>query len=189
MRVIAGEAGGMKLAAPRGTATRPTSDRVKEALFSILDSANQLNGVRVLDLFAGSGSLGIEALSRGAAHVTFVEKSQPALESIRQNLAHTRLTNRADLLTMDARQAVERLTRQAAQFDLVLMDPPYQTDIYLKVISQIEKRLLTHDGILVAEAATRIPLPLNIGALRRFDRRVYGDTALEFYSMEQSDAP
>jgi len=179
----------MRLTAPRGIATRPTSDRVKEALFSILDSANQLVGVHVLDLFAGSGSLGIEALSRGAAHATFVEKSGPALESIRQNLNHTRLTDRANLLNMDVRQALERLTRNATRFDLILMDPPYQADSYLEVINRIEKNLLAKGGILAAEAATRTPLPTHIGSLSRFDRRIYGDTALEFYSMEQHDAP
>ena len=189
MRVIAGEAGGMKLTAPRGIATRPTSDRVKEALFSILDSAGHLHEGRILDLFAGSGSLGIEALSRGAAHATFVEKSHPALEAIRLNLSHTRLTDRADLLNMDVRQALERLTRQRAQFELILMDPPYQADIYQKIISLVEKNLLAQGGILVAEAAARTPLPANSGSLIRFDRRVYGDTALEFYSMEQNDAP
>lgn len=189
MRVIAGKAGGMKLTAPRGTTTRPTADRVKEALFSILDSANHLENLRVLDLFAGSGALGIEALSRGAAHTTFVEKSRPAVDAIRQNLAHTKLANQADLLNMDVHQAIERLTHQATYFELVLMDPPYQADIYSKVITQIEKNILAEGGLLVAETATRTPLPEHIGSLFRFDRRIYGDTALEFYSLEQSDAP
>lgn len=179
----------MKLTAPRGTATRPTSDRVKEALFSILDSTNHLDGADVLDLFAGSGALGIEALSRGAAHATFVEKAAPAQESIRQNLTHTRLADRADILKMDVRQALERFTRNGTRFDLILMDPPYQADIYLEVIKRIEKNLLTKGGILVAEVATRTPLPDPIGSLSRFDHRIYGDTALEFYSMEQHDAP
>jgi 16S rRNA (guanine(966)-N(2))-methyltransferase RsmD len=179
----------MRLTAPHGIATRPTTDRVKEALFSILGSGNQLEGMHVLDLFAGSGALGIEALSRGAAHVSFVEKSRPALESIRQNLTHTKFTDRANLLNMDVRQALERFTRNGTRFDLILIDPPYQSDIYLEIINRIEKNLLTKGGVLVAESSTRIPLPAHIGSLSRYDRRIYGDTALEFYSMEQHDAP
>lgn len=190
VRVIAGQAGGMRLTAPSGTTTRPTSDRVKEALFSILESADHLNRARVLDLFAGSGSLGIEALSRGAEHVVFVEKNRSACAALQQNLSHTRLARQAQLLQMDSIHAVERLARHAEQFNLVLLDPPYQAGLYLKIIERVSTgSLLMPDGLLVAETATRSQLPERIGQCFRSDRRIYGDTALEFYLMEQNHAP
>ena len=189
MRVIAGEARGMRLSAPRGTTTRPTTDRVKEALFSLLDSAHRLDGARVLDLFAGSGSLGIEALSRGAEHVVFIEKNRQALESLQQNLLHTRFGDRSEVLPFDCMQALERLGRQKNRFDLVLLDPPYQAGLHQKVIELVGATLLAADGLLVAETASRMPLPERIGPCIQTDRRIYGDTALELYTMEQDHAP
>jgi len=189
VRVIAGKARGMRLTAPRGTTTRPTSDRVKEALFSLLDSAGRLDGMRVLDLFAGSGSLGIEALSRGAEQVTFIEKDRHALESLRLNLGHTGFSDRAEVLPFDCLQALERLVRQKVCFDLILLDPPYQAGLHQKVIELAGSALLAADGLVVAEAAARTPLPERIGPCNRSDRRIYGDTALELYTMEQRHAP
>lgn len=190
VRVIAGEARGMRLTAPRGTTTRPTTDRVKEALFSLLDSAHRLNGARVLDLFAGSGSLGIEALSRGAEHIVFIEKNKHALEALQQNLLHTRFSNRAEVQPFDCLQAIERLARRKAQFDLVLLDPPYQAGLHQKVIELVGATLLAANGLLVAETAARTPLPTCIGPCIQTDRRIYGDTALELYTLEQqSHAP
>jgi 16S rRNA (guanine(966)-N(2))-methyltransferase RsmD len=190
VRVIAGEARGMRLSAPRGTTTRPTTDRVKEALFSLLDSARRLDGARVLDLFAGSGALGIEALSRGAEHVVFIEKNRQALISLQQNLLHTRFSDRAEIHPFDCLQALERLARHTTQFDLVLLDPPYQAGLHQKAIELVGATLLAADGLLVAETAARMPLPERIGPCIRTDRRIYGDTALELYTMElQSHAP
>ena len=189
MRVIAGEARGMRLTAPRGTTTRPTTDRVKEALFSLLDSSHRLDGARVLDLFAGSGALGIEALSRGAEHVVFIEKNRQALVSLQQNLLHTRFSDRAEVHPFDCLQALERLARHKIQFDLVLLDPPYQAGLHQKVIELVGATLLAADGLLVAETATRMPLPEHIGPCIQINRRIYGDTALELYTMEQDHAP
>lgn len=188
MRVIAGTAGGLKLATPAGNATRPTADRVKEALFSILESMERLDGACVLDLFAGSGALGIEALSRGAAHATFVDKARPALAAIRSNLQHTRLSGQATVLALDVFAALEQLNRQDACFDLILLDPPYALGLQVKVIEQLA-RLAAPNGLIMAEAASRGPLPLQIGRFRRTERRVYGDTALEFFVPEGNDAP
>ena len=179
----------MRLTAPRGTTTRPTSDRVKEALFSILESSGRLDKAAVLDLFAGSGALGIEALSRGASHVVFVEKNKAAIAALQQNLTHTRLANQATVVQLDCIKAVERLARHTEKFDLVVLDPPYQSDVYLKIIELVVAKLLVPDGLLVAETATRTPLPEHIGQCIRSDRRMYGDTALEFYIMEHSYAP
>ena len=189
MRVIAGEARGMRLTAPRGTTTRPTSDRVKEALFSLLDSSGRLEEAELLDLFAGGGALGIEALSRGAKHAVFVEKNRHALDSLQQNLAHTRLGERAELLTGDCLQTMEWLGRQGRQFDLILLDPPYQAGLHQKIIERAGTTLLKPDGLLIAESAAREPLPEQIGCCVKTDRRVYGDTALELYLMEHHHAP
>lgn len=179
----------MRLTAPSGTKTRPTSDRVKEALFSLLESAGYLDGARVLDLFAGTGSLGIEALSRGADHVVFIEKDRHALEALQLNLAHTRSNDRAEVIPLDCLQAIGRLSRQKVLFDLVLLDPPYQAGLHQKVIELVGSALLAADGLVVAETATQAPLPERIGPCSRSDRRIYGDTALELYTMEQSHAP
>lgn len=189
MRVIAGAARGMHLTAPRGTTTRPTSDRVKEALFSMLTSAEQLDQAQVLDLFAGSGALGIEALSRGASHVVFVEKDRAALEVLHKNLSLTGFQDQSQILAMDCLQALKRLQHQQQRFTLILMDPPYKADNHKQIIELLSDNLLTLDGVLVVEVASRSSLPERVGSCIRTDRRVYGDTALEFFSVESHHAP
>jgi 16S rRNA (guanine966-N2)-methyltransferase len=121
MRVVAGTAGGLRLVAPPGRDTRPTSDRVREATFNALGSLGEIEGARVLDLFAGSGALGIEALSRGAEHATFVERDRAALEAIRANLASTGLEAAASVVPSDATAFI---TSGAGPFDVALLDPP-----------------------------------------------------------------
>lgn len=127
MRVVAGSARGRRLVAPRGRDTRPTSDRVREAIFNALGSLDVVDGARVLDLFAGSGALGIEALSRGAAHATFVDRDDRAVEAIWANLVATGLTDRA---MVSAHDAMSWLTRRPGPgaFELALADPPYAFD-------------------------------------------------------------
>jgi len=189
VRVIAGKCRGMRLVAPRGFTTRPTSDRVKEALFSILSSADRLQTARVLDLCAGSGALGIEALSRGAEIAVFIEKDRAALEALRKNLAQTGLKRCSQIMAMDCQQALKHLIQQQMRFSLVLFDPPYQADLYTSVISTVGSSLMAPDGLLVAEAAERLPLPEQIGPCVRTDHRLYGDTALAFYTLEAPHAP
>lgn len=188
MRVIAGTAGGLKLTTPTGNLTRPTADRVKEALFSILESAGMMPETRVLDLFAGSGALGIEALSRGAAHATFVDTSRPALAALQKNLQHTQLADRATVIGLNVFTALDQLLRQQASFDLILLDPPYALGLQTKVLERIGP-LLSPAGVVVAEAAAREPLPERVAGFQRTDRRVYGDTALEFFAPEGNNAP
>src|SRR5882757_9379369 len=122
MRVIAGSLGGRRLIAPPGRATRPTSDRVREALFSILGG---VEGDEVLDLFAGTGALGIEALSRGAKQVTFVEQARAALRALRQNLRQLDLEPRAQVIAAPVERVLQSPSWPAETFDLVLIDPPY----------------------------------------------------------------
>jgi 16S rRNA (guanine(966)-N(2))-methyltransferase RsmD len=182
MRVIAGTVRGVRLAAPRGIQTRPTADRVREALFSYIAARCDVDGIRVLDICAGTGSLGIEALSRGAGYCCFVERDRRALAALEQNLGVTGLRDRAETVPLDLLKALRLLARQGQTFDLILFDPPYASPLYGTVLELLDRSgLLADKGLLVAEAAAKSPLPERIGGLFRIDRRLYGDTALEFY--------
>ena len=185
MRVIAGSARGLRLAAPAGMLTRPTADRVKEALFSIIASRHDLVGARVLDICAGSGSLGIEALSRGAVSCCFIEQERPVLALLEKNLAKAGLDARGECLALDAIKGLNTLSRQGKTFDIVLFDPPYSSNLYSSVPQALSSlSLLSVEALLVAECSARIPLAERYDLLVRIDRRVYGDTALEFFVRE-----
>jgi len=185
MRVIAGSARGLRLTAPAGLQTRPTGDRVKEALFSIIASRRELVGARVLDICAGTGSLGIEALSRGAASCCFIEQGRPVLDVLEKNLARAGLAGKGQCLLLDALKGLNQLARQGKVFDIVFLDPPYSSDLYTPVPEALSSlSLLADGGLLVAECSARSPLADRYGMLVRADRRVYGDTALEFFVRE-----
>jgi len=183
MRVIAGAYGGRTLVAPAGTATRPTSDRVREALFSIL---GDLEGCKVLDLYAGTGALGIEALSRGATHATFVERGAPALRALRQNLETLGVRDGIDILTIPVEKALTRLPWPPEAFDLVLIDPPYAEvrgaglKRLTKAFNQGLASSVKAEGRVVLEHASADDGP-EIAGITRGETRVYGDTALSFY--------
>ena len=185
MRVIAGSARGVRLAAPAGLQTRPTGDRVKEALFSIIASRWELTGARVLDICAGTGSLGIEALSRGAVSCCFIEQERPVLTILEKNLVRAGLDSKAECLLLDAIKGLNLLSRQGKSFDIVFLDPPYSSSLYATVPEALSSLLLLSDGgLLVAECSARTHLAERYGMLVRIDRRVYGDTALEFFVRE-----
>lgn len=185
MRVIAGSARGTRLAAPRGVQTRPTADRVREALFSIIRSRCDLDGMHVLDLCAGTGGLGIEALSRGAASCCFVEHDRNALACLRKNLAATHMDEQAQLLEMDAVKALQLLAARKRRFGMIFFDPPYASGLYATVPEAVcNLNLLESGGLFVAECSSRDTLPERAGGLVKIDRRVYGDTALELFEME-----
>ena len=171
MRVVAGAFKGRRLQAPRGARTRPTSDKVREALFSLL---GHVSGLRVLDLYAGSGALGIEALSRGAASATFVERDQPAVAALRRNLAAVG----ADA-AVRRQDALRFLASASGPFDLVFVDPPY--DSAVRVAGPLSQRLpavLTQGARVVTESDKRAPLEL---ALPLEVERVYGDTRVAIH--------
>jgi 16S rRNA (guanine966-N2)-methyltransferase len=179
MRVIAGSRKGQKLAAPRGLGTRPTSDRVRENVFNLV---GPVDGARVLDLFAGSGALGIEALSRGATSVVFVERDPDAVRTIERNLDKLRLTG-ARVIHGDALRAIAQEAIAGAKYDLVLVDPPYG------MLTEIQPRLARHlppliaaDGVLVVETDSRTEpvLPLAIRTSRR-----YGQTRVTLFEAGQ----
>jgi 16S rRNA (guanine(966)-N(2))-methyltransferase RsmD len=185
MRVIAGSARGVRLAAPAGLLTRPTADRVKEALFSIIASRQSLIGARVLDICAGSGSLGIEALSRGAASCSFVEQDRSVVAVLEKNLTKAGLGSRGECLALDAIRGVNLLARQGKMFDIVFFDPPYSSVLYAPVSEVLGSLALMADGgLLVAECSSRNLLPDQLGTLVKIDSRVYGETALEFFVRE-----
>lgn len=177
MRVIAGRFGGRRLRAPPGRTTRPTSDRVREALFSTL---GPLEGARVLDLFAGSGALGIEALSRGAASAFFVERDRRAAEFVRANLEALELGEPEALLVVaPARVALRDASMRGETYDLVLLDPPYRRAPALgRELSEALRPLLADGARVVSESDRRAPLELG---LTLTDERRYGDTLIRIH--------
>lgn len=180
MRVIAGKARGRKLQSLAGRSVRPTSDRVKEALFSMLESRCDLGGARVLDLFAGSGALGIEALSRGAAEVVFVERDPAAARVVRRNLSVCDGTTA--LLPMDARRALEELERAGSRFDVVFLDPPYASDEGEKSLVVLGAGdLVAQSGLVVRESDSTVEPDERIGHLGLILTRRYGNTRISVY--------
>ncbi len=179
MRVIAGAYGGRRLRAPAGIDTRPTSDRVREALFSVLGP--EVEGARVLDLFAGSGALGIEALSRGASEATFVDASEAAVRCVKANLEALGL--RAPTRRSEASAFLRSASARGHHYDLVFLDPPYSSAA--RIGAELSSRLpdvLAPGATVVCESAPRWPLELDL-PLR--DERRYGDTLIRIYDSRQ----
>jgi 16S rRNA (guanine966-N2)-methyltransferase len=170
VRIIAGTHRGHRIAAPKGRDTRPTSDRVRENAFNLI---GPVDGAEVLDLFAGSGALGLEALSRGAAHATFVEHDRDACRVIDANL--DKLGLKATVLQLDA---VRALQQERGAYDLVLADPPYDYD--LSRLTPLLAKLLTADGVLVLESSSREPAP-EVPGLRERTTRTYGSARLTLF--------
>lgn len=171
---------------PQGVVTRPTSDRVKEALFSILTSRINFSNIRVLDICAGTGSLGIESISRGAESCCFIEYNRSVLPILNKNLAATNCESRSEVLCMDAVTALSRCAERGNYFDLVFFDPPYSSDLYQTVPDALASTALLAPGsILVIECSVRSPLQESYGMLKRIDRREYGETALELFIVEE----
>ena len=184
MRVIAGRLGGRKLVAPPGDATRPTADRVREALFSVLAD---LEGARVLDLFAGTGALGVEALSRGAMHATFVEQARPALRALRQNLHTLGIEDATTVLPIPVERALKSAPWELESFDLVFIDPPYalmRNGRFSDPIGAAMERglatALCPGGHVIIEHGSDEQAP-EVSGITLEQTRVYGDTALSFY--------
>ncbi len=183
MRVTGGEHRGRVLHTPNGRLTRPTSARARSALFDWL--APVLPDARVLDIFAGTGSLGIEALSRGAREATFVERDRSALLALRRNLATLRLDTRAHVVASEARRAMKNLIGHGATYHLVLVDPPYEDD-WRELARKVHlDALLTREGVLVIECRVRGPetstSAQELDALHRIAARRYGQTTFHVY--------
>jgi 16S rRNA (guanine(966)-N(2))-methyltransferase RsmD len=180
MRVIAGELKGRRLVAPRGERTRPTADQVRIALMDTL--MPWIPGARVLDLFAGSGAVGLEALSRGAASATFVERDPRALDALRQNIDALGVRSRARWVRGDAIREVDRLAAAAERFALVFLDPPYDAGLVPKTLARLgEGRVTEPDAIVVAQHPTKQPPPETAGRLSAYRARRFGETTLTFF--------
>ena len=179
MRIVAGRYGGRRLSAPPGSATRPTSDRVREALFQRL---GPLDGLAVLDLFAGSGALALEALSRGAARATLVDSAPAAVKAIRANASALGLTaEQADVRRQDARAFLRSARVAGHEYDLVLLDPPYRLASELgRALSPLIAAVLASGGRVVSESDRRAPLDLEQD-LPLTDERRYGDTLIRIH--------
>ena len=175
MRVVAGMYGGRRLVAPSGSGTRPTSDRVREALFSVLGGSVQ--GARVLDLYAGSGALGIEALSRGAASVVFLDRSSRAVAAISANLRALGID--AEVRRLEARAALRSAAARADAYDLVFLDPPYRRAAELgRKLSEALPAVLAPGARVVSESDRRDALELDLPLV---DERRYGDTVIRIH--------
>jgi 16S rRNA (guanine966-N2)-methyltransferase len=183
MRIIAGKYRGRKLKSPPSLQTRPTSDRLRETLFNIL--APRIKGARFLDLCAGSGAVGIEALSRGAAHVAFVDRSRKMYALIETNLKSLDVND--DKIEVVSKEALEFLRRRAKQeeapFDIVFFDPPYAMDYeaVLDYVSEHATRMLAEGGVMIVEHHRKKDLKEEFGELQRYRMLKQGDSCLSFY--------
>ncbi|MGM9570650.1 MAG: 16S rRNA (guanine(966)-N(2))-methyltransferase RsmD [bacterium] len=186
LRVIAGTHRGRRLRSVKGDKTRPTADRVKEALFNILQ--NRIYNSRFLDLYSGTGSIAIEALSRGAGQAVLVEEDKAALKVIERNLADLGLASQAVVLGREVAGALLFLGSKREQFDLIFLDPPYRDGKEEEVLSGLEDNdLLAAGGMVIVEHQRKNNLPDRVGIFYKQRVAAYGDTALAFYLKEEKD--
>ena len=184
MRIIAGTFRSRQLASLKGDEIRPTSDRLRETLFNVLTPGNPsaLNGSVWLDLFAGTGAVGIEALSRGAAMVYFVDSSKDAVELIRRNLQSFGIDKHFQVLQQKADRAILALDRQQLRPDFIFLDPPYALgEAYQTTLQALENSALTEKALIIVEHERKNDLPEKFGALQRMRKLEQGDAALSFY--------
>lgn len=185
MRVISGSARGLKLNTPSDDRVRPTTDRVKESMFNIIQ--DRVYDSQVLDLFAGSGALGIEALSRGASQAVFCDNSSDSIEIIRSNIEKARVVDRSQLVSGDFKRCLRDMETRKQKFDLIFVDPPYYKGLFEEVLETIKTReILKKDGIVIVEHDANRPIePLE--GLEVFKEKKYGITMLTFYCLEDED--
>lgn len=181
MRIIAGTCKGHHLAPLKGRQTRPTQDQVREAIFNILESRGPFR--RVVDLFAGSGALGLEALSRWGCEAFFVEFSREAMNCLRENIRRLKLDGSARLIQRDLRRGVNFLKKIGGPADLIFMDPPYGQGWCNELIPHLlNPAMLEETGVLVLEHDSKEPIPLQVGDWGIGDQRRYGQTRISFYT-------
>ncbi len=179
MRVISGKARGCKLASLEGLNTRPTTDRIKETLFNIINM--DILDVKFLDICAGSGAIGIEALSRGASSCVFVEKNKDALEVVKKNLEHTKLIDDAKIVNDDAISYLENID-VSNKFDIIFIDPPYELKLYTKIIDIIlKKNILNEDGIIIVEKDSKDELDeYKLNEIEVYRQKKFKTTTIDF---------
>ncbi len=179
MRIVGGTARGRRLDAPRGPHTRPTADRVRQSIFDTLGQF--FDGGAALDLYAGSGAMGLEALSRGVARAVLVDRDREAVRCCRENAATLGFVDRTELLPLEALAAVQRLAARRERFDLVFVDPPYAEGPDAALAALAAAGMVAPGGRVVAEHDKRRPPADRYGELLRTDLRAFGDTAVSFY--------
>ncbi len=184
MRVISGTARGRRLASFKGERIRPTADRVKEALFNIITSNfGDLDGKLVLDLFSGTGNLGIEALSRGAEKAVFVDENPKSVSILKKNIDICGFADRSEIVISPVEHGIKLLSRKGKRFDLVFMDPPYEKGLIEKTLNEIiSDGILDDNALVIAEHSLRERPSEEYDGLTLTDRRKYGDTEISFYS-------
>jgi len=187
MKIIAGEAKGRPIEMPRNVEMRPTSDKVREALFNII--AQSIPGSSVLDLFAGSGSLGLEALSRGAERAVFVDEEKRCVSTIRKNVSILEFEGKdAKIYRNDALKAVKKLSDSNSRFDIVFMDPPYYGDWVKKCLLCISKYdILNHPSLIICEHFKKDVVPEGAGSIKLERQARYGDTVLSIYAKKGNE--
>jgi 16S rRNA (guanine(966)-N(2))-methyltransferase RsmD len=185
MRITGGADRGRSLRAPRGLRVRPTADKVRGAIFNILAARTEIAGQRWLDLFAGSGALGVEALSRGAEQVTFVDSSAESCRCASQNLHRAGFEGRARVRRLSLPRGIRRLAREATRYEGAFVDPPYRRGLAAAALGELGKCALLIPGAwVVAEHAVEDELDAHYGGLVLADSRHYGSTAISLYVME-----
>ena len=186
-RIIGGAGKGRRLQTASGESTRPTASRVRQTLFDIL--APRIPGCRFLDAFAGSGGVGLEALSRGAARVVLVDSSAAAVEAARANArALAGAGGEVQVFRQDARTALGALADEGRRFDVVYLDPPYASELYEPLLALAGAGLIAEDGVAIAEHFHKRALPERIGALVRTRQKRIGDHCLSFYALAAEDS-
>ncbi|MBI4436797.1 MAG: 16S rRNA (guanine(966)-N(2))-methyltransferase RsmD [Candidatus Omnitrophica bacterium] len=187
MKILGGVWKGLSLKHPHPTLSRPTQERVKKSLFDMLGA--HLEESRVLDLFSGSGTLGLEALSRGAQEVTCVEWDPLCMRLLKENLKKLRGASPVICLQENALKVLGKLYRQKKNFDIIFMDPPYLKGVTTKCLRQVDKYdILTPDAILVIRHSKKENLPVAVGALSLFRQKRYGETTLSFYQRKHDSS-
>jgi 16S rRNA (guanine966-N2)-methyltransferase len=186
MRVISGLYRGRRLRAVEGLEVRPTSDRLRETLFNVL--APRLGGARFLDICAGSGAVGIEALSRGASHAAFIDRSRRACSVIEANLAALGIARDAAIINRDAASALKRMAGEGERFDVAFFDPPYASEVYRRVLELLGGgAALSDDATVVVEHRAKAPLDPEYGRLRAYRQIKQGESALTFFELSPAE--
>ncbi|WP_150283844.1 16S rRNA (guanine(966)-N(2))-methyltransferase RsmD [Rummeliibacillus sp. TYF-LIM-RU47] len=186
MRIISGERKGMALKAVNGMTTRPTTDKVKESLFNIIGP--YFNGGTVLDLFAGSGGLGLEALSRGMEHGIFIEKDSRAFQNLKENISKCRYENCTEVYRNDALRAIKLLIKNKVQADLIFLDPPYKKQQYYNMVEDIVANQMIHeDGTIVCEHDREVDLPAVFLDFHKVREEEYGSTIISIYRFVEEE--
>jgi 16S rRNA (guanine966-N2)-methyltransferase len=187
MRIIGGEAGGRIIPSPKGSGVRPTPDMIREALFNVLEP---VGGTVFLDLFAGTGSVGIEALSRGAQKVVFVEKNKHMAIQIKSHIQALNYKDRADVMAFDASRGISMLSKAKNTFDIVFADPPYEKDLVSKTMQHcLDNGLIADEGLMVLQHSIREPVFMEYfgDSVHLIQERRYGDTLISFLNIQNKE--